>query len=124
MTVDPPAKVSVPRRAFALCAVLSVTGSLLATPVRAQQPEPEAAAAAPALPGEPSRETARSIEFSAANIGLAFGLLDRDKDGRISRDEAAGIRGLARNFDRADLNHDGSLSRDEFERAMKQSKPR
>ena len=96
-------------------------GSLMALTAAAQRPEP--AASAPALPPEPSREVARSIEFSAANIALAFSFLDRDGNGRISREEAAAIRGVARNFDRADLDHDNSLTRSEFDNAMKQSKP-
>ncbi|MCY7370705.1 MAG: hypothetical protein LH479_07510 [Polaromonas sp.] len=123
MTAAPPVRVSAPRPPGAFRPAFVIAASLLALPVFAQRPAPEPAAAS-ALPPEPSRETARSIEFSSANIAAAFGFLDRDKDGRISRDEAAGIRGVARNFDRADLNHDGSLSRDEFEHAMKQSKTR
>jgi EF hand len=106
----------------------AIAAFTLAWPVAAQQPEavnpPEPRTARPDLPPEPSREAARKIEFSAANIALAFSFLDRDKDGRISREEAAGIRGVERNFDRADVNHDNSLSREEFEQAMKQSKPR
>ena len=105
-----------------------IAAVLLAMPVAAQQPEAAETAALraapPDLPPEPSREAARSIEFTAANIALAFSLLDRDKDGRISREEAAGIRGVERNFERADVNQDNSLSRAEFEQAMKQSKPR
>lgn len=105
-----------------------IAAVLLAMPVAAQQPEAAATqaprAAPPDLPREPSPEAARKIEFTAANIALAFSLLDRDKDGRISREEAAGIRGVDRNFERADANQDNSLSRAEFEQAMKQSKPR
>ncbi len=51
-----------------------------------------------------------------------FNLLDRNKDGSISREEAAGFKGVARNFDRADANKDGVLSFEEFAFAMHQAK--
>ena len=112
----------------AMLAMSAIAALVLAMPVAAQQPEaaekPTPRASPPDLPPEPSPEAARKIEFTAANIALAFSLLDRDRDGRISREEAAGIRGVERNFERADTNQDNSLSRAEFEQAMKQSKPR
>jgi Ca2+-binding EF-hand superfamily protein len=40
--------------------------------------------------------------------------LDTDKDGRISRAEAAGRQALSTHFDRIDTDHDGFLSRDEL----------
>lgn len=82
------------------------------------------ATSAAAARDRPATSSERSIEFSAANIALAFDYLDRDKNGSISRDEAAGIRGVARNFDRADLDRNNMLSRDEFTDAMKRSKAR
>ncbi|RYX91051.1 MAG: hypothetical protein EOO28_27225 [Comamonadaceae bacterium] len=52
----------------------------------------------------------------------AFSYIDADKDGFISREEAAGFKGVARNFDRADLDHDARLSKDEFRNAMNKAK--
>ena len=43
--------------------------------------------------------------------------LDKDGDGRISRDEAAAAPRLAQGFDRIDANHDGFLARDELKAA-------
>jgi hypothetical protein len=45
----------------------------------------------------------------------AFRKLDTDKDGFLSRQEAALEPEVAANFDRADHNRDGKLSPEEFE---------
>jgi hypothetical protein len=45
----------------------------------------------------------------------AFQKLDRDRDGFISRQEAAAQPEVEANFDKADRNKDGRLSLDEFE---------
>jgi hypothetical protein len=45
-----------------------------------------------------------------------FSIFDKDRDGTISRGEAAAAPDLARDFDRYDLNRDGRLDRDEFDR--------
>ncbi|MEW6353919.1 MAG: hypothetical protein AB1469_06450 [Pseudomonadota bacterium] len=39
---------------------------------------------------------------------------DADKDGLISKEEAAGMRGLAQLFDKIDANHDGKLDKTEL----------
>ena len=49
--------------------------------------------------------------------------MDANPDGKLSREEAAGFRGVARHFDQADTNHDGFLSRKEFDAAMNYVKP-
>ena len=61
-------------------------------------------------------------KYSASDIKTIFNYLDRNKDGKITREEAAGFKGVARNFDRADTNHDGALSFDEFSFAMNRAK--
>src|SRR5512138_1592263 len=43
--------------------------------------------------------------------------LDKDGDGRISRDEAAAAPRLAQNFDKIDADHDGFLTREELRAA-------
>jgi len=45
--------------------------------------------------------------------------LDKDGDGKISREEAAAAPRLAQNFDKIDTNHDGFLTRDELAAARK-----
>ncbi|HET9577894.1 MAG TPA: EF-hand domain-containing protein [Usitatibacter sp.] len=49
--------------------------------------------------------------------GGFFKKLDKDGDGRISRDEAAAAPRLAQHFDEIDANHDGLLTRDELKAA-------
>lgn len=56
-------------------------------------------------------------------MGLAFKFMDANKDGKISREEAAGFRSVARHFDEADTNKDNALSREEFENALNGVKP-
>src|SRR5688572_31796590 len=53
---------------------------------------------------------------------VTFDTADKDKDGKITRDEAAGLPGL--NFTSADANADASLSRQEYQVAMAGAQPR
>ena len=53
---------------------------------------------------------------------VTFDTADKDKDGKISRAEAADVQGL--NFTSADVNADASLSRQEFQTAMAGAQPR
>ncbi|MEO7399725.1 MAG: hypothetical protein ABIV07_02985 [Polaromonas sp.] len=61
--------------------------------------------------------------YSASQLKQAFNYMDRNHDGKVSREEASGFRGVAKNFDRADTHHDNALSREEFDRAMNYVKP-
>lgn len=74
------------------------------------------APASAATPAEP--------KYTVAQIAQAFGFIDGNQDGRLSREEAAGFRGVARHFDKADRNKDGVLSRKEFENAIGGAKNR
>lgn len=87
---------------------------LFAASAQAQTPAPSPAAKA--APTEP--------KYTVAQIAQAFGLIDSNKDGKLSREEAAGFRGVARHFDEADANKDGVLSREEFENALSGEKSR
>lgn len=106
---------------------------MLASAVWAQTPAPapEAAASSAALAPaaavssapEPAVPAPPAVpKYSASDIKTIFNYLDRNKDGKISREEAAGFKGVARNFDRADTNQDGSLSFDEFAFAMNRAR--
>lgn len=82
---------------------------------------PEAAASTPAASA--ATVAAAAPRYSASNLAMAFNYMDANHDGKISREEAAGFRGVAKNFERADTNHDGVLSRQEFDHAMNYVKP-
>jgi hypothetical protein len=84
------------------------------------------AMSAQAQPAEPATKVATSStapKYAASDMGLAFKFMDANKDGKISREEAAGFRGVARHFDEADTNKDNALSREEFENALNSVKP-
>lgn len=54
----------------------------------------------------------------ARRVDKTFEKLDADKDGRISRAEAAKGPRLSRNFDKVDADHDGYVSRAELSAAL------
>lgn len=85
--------------------------ALMSAPARsADTAEAGVAAAAAVDAGAP--------RYSDSNLKRAFNYMDGNDDGMVSREEAAGFRGVAKNFDKADTNHDNALSRAEFDRAM------
>jgi hypothetical protein len=53
---------------------------------------------------------------------VQFDRADENADGRVSREEANDIDGF--DFSRADTNNDGSLTRQEYDNAMGSSTPR
>ena len=101
---------------------LTAAAALLALNAQAQTAEPAAAPAA-AAPQTQAAQPANAPKFAAKDIERAFGYIDANKDNQISREEAAGFRGVAKHFDEADINKDGMLSREEFENALNGSKP-
>jgi EF hand len=105
--------------ALAAVLMLAAIGACAQTPVvapPASEPPVSTPEAAPAAAQGPA--------YTASNIALAFAYIDTNKDGKISREEAAGFRGVAKYFDEADINKDSLLSREEFENAMNRSKPK
>jgi hypothetical protein len=59
---------------------------------------------------------------SGATAQVTFDTADKNKDGRVSREEASDVKGL--NFSSADVNDDAALSRQEFQTAMAGVQPR
>ena len=57
-------------------------------------------------------------KYSPRDIERAFGFMDVNQDGKISREEASGFRNVARHFDAADTNKDNALSLQEFSDAL------
>ncbi|GAB3468784.1 EF-hand domain-containing protein [Polaromonas eurypsychrophila] len=93
---------------------------LFGASAQAQTPQPASATAQIAAAAAASTER----KYTVAQIAQAFRFIDGNKDSKISRDEAAGFRGVARHFDEADANKDGVLSRQEFESALATDKNR
>jgi hypothetical protein len=58
------------------------------------------------------------LAAGAAYADERFDKLDFDKDGQISKAEAAGNADLIAGFDRADRNKDGKLSPAEYDRLL------
>ena len=74
---------------------------------------------ATSTPRGDGRPEARDADRTAQ---VTFDTADKNKDGKVSRDEAGDIPGF--NFSSADVNDDASLSRQEFHTAMAGSQPR
>jgi len=109
-------------RITAALRMLAVVSLLQAAGAQAQgaASAPAATPTAPVVAAAPAAEP----KYTLAQIAQAFGFIDGNKDGRISREEAAGFRGVARHFDEADINKDGTLSKEEFESALSGEKSR
>ena len=58
------------------------------------------------------------IRHSTSDIVHAFGFIDTNQDGKMSREESSGFRNIAKHFDAADGNKDGNLSVEEFANAL------
>ena len=73
-------------------------------------------------PGSRSTEAPGQRSGEQRTAQVTFDTADKDKDGKVTRAEAADIPGL--NFSSADVNADASLSRQEFQTAMAGAQPR
>ena len=115
---------------LALFASLALGGG--AHPARAQTAAPSSSSAtSPSAPRGgttsfvlgPSRDTAAAAippnRWTGEQLAQAFKRTDTNGDGKISRQEAALLPGLARRFDQVDTDKDGSISSAEFDEALK-----
>ncbi|WP_421954434.1 EF-hand domain-containing protein [Polaromonas sp.] len=102
---------------FAMHAQAQTTAPAAPAPVQADAQAQAAppAAAAPATPAAP--------KYAAQDLERAFNFLDANRDGSISRSEAAAFRNVAKHFDAADTDKDNQLSREEFGNALNGGKP-
>ena len=105
---------------------VSTAAWLFALSAQAQATDSPAAAASNSAgvvqaPAPPSASVPR---YTASDLRQAFNFMDANRDNKISRQEAAGFRGVARHFDQADADKDGFLSRSEFDAAMNYVKPK
>jgi negative regulator of sigma E activity len=94
--------------------------SLMAVAVHAQTAAPEAPAP-PQVQATPATGTT-APRYAAADIERAFSFMDASKDGKVSREEAAGFRNVAKHFNAADTNQDQALSLEEFASAVNRPK--
>ena len=118
------------RLAFATLVAMGMTAAAIAQqpgqqPLpRSTQPQTEPAPPRNSQPAPGSRgtETAPAPRGGDVTAHVTFDTADKDKDGKITRDEATVVPGL--NFTSADVNADASLSRQEFQTAMAGAQPR
>lgn len=61
---------------------------------------------------------AAGMKVPATTVNL-FNKIDKDQDGKLSKEEAKTLPGVAERFDELDKNKDGYLSLDEFNSAIK-----
>ena len=108
--------------ASAVLPALAIAALLVTVSACAQTiaPAPSAASASKAAsePIAPPDAAKTAPRYSAADIERAFNFLDANKDGKISREGAAGFRNIAKHFDAADTDKDGTLSLIEFGNAL------
>lgn len=63
-------------------------------------------------------QSAAPAEGGKSDAQASFEVLDANKDGGISKDEAAGMKGLSESFDKIDANKDAKLDLKEFSKAI------
>ena len=103
-------------------AALAAAAVLIATSADAQTTEPTPSASAALQPADASVKPPGAAKpppkYNATDIERAFHFMDANRDGKISRAEAAGFRNVTKHFDVADTDKDGTLSLAEFGNAL------
>jgi hypothetical protein len=103
-----------------ICSVmltLTAAAALFAVNVHAAGPAESSgqAAAGTAAPAAP--------KYAVQDVERAFGFIDANHDGKISREEAVPFKNVTKYFDAADLNKDNFLSPAEFANALNGNRP-
>jgi hypothetical protein len=118
-----------PYRQVAAWFLLAMAASWISSGAHAQTADPAAVAVATppqeapltrTAPADPGAAT--TVKYAAKDIDRAFGYMDSNRDGKVSREEASGFKSVAKYFDQADTDKDGMLTRDEFARALNRKK--
>jgi len=101
---------------FALVASLSAPLAFAqSAETSAQQAAPPTETQQPATPTEsPAPATAPAESAAGAPAKKSWADVDGDKDGKLSKTEAATVPALGQVFDQADADADGSLTADEY----------
>lgn len=108
---------------MAACAFGATGAAYAQTPDASAQRAPTqviAQATAPAAPAAPAAATpAPKAAMADKDIAAAFVKADKNKDGKLSREECDALPAVAQRFEQIDADGDKFLSRDEFDKAMK-----
>jgi hypothetical protein len=91
--------------------LVAVTAAAWALGAAAQQPPAQPAPPAPRPATQPGLQPAPA---ASPDMMAAFKKADANGDGRITRDEAEKLPGMAERFDALDKNKDGALDLGEF----------
>lgn len=81
-------------------------GAMAATPATPPTTDSSAIGATPATPAP--------ADSMASVKKVSWSQLDGDKDGKLTKTEAAAVQSLSKVFDQADANKDGALTADEY----------
>jgi EF hand len=96
---------------FEACSVAVITAfALTSAPLAGAQTPAPANTAPAAMAPKP---------VSTAEMDSAFARADKNKDGKLSKEESDMLPSLAQKFDQADADGDRFLSRAEYEKAVK-----
>ena len=100
---------------------LSVVALLASAAVFAQEPPPSSAGSpnTTAPPSAAPDASATAQTAPSADLGAVFDKLNTSHTGKLTRDEAQAHPTVAANFDAADANKDGVVSKDEFMAAFR-----
>ena len=99
---------------------LDSAAALKSAPVLQQSSNPETPTIVTTpTPAAPTAIAAPAVrKYALQDVERAFGFLDSNHDGKISRAEAARFKNIASHFDAADVNKDNFLSKEEFDNAL------
>ena len=70
-------------------------------------------------PAKPAAPVAVSADADTAKYMEAFDRADKNKDGKLSKEEAENMPAIAQRFDAIDADKDGSISKNEYLDALK-----